>query len=216
MINSIADHLSSISDEVWQDTSYVPTGGKHGVPKVANVLRQIGVPIKVVFDIDFLSERTLVKDSVTAFGGDWESVEPLWSRVDAAVRNGVKPKTTEQIKEEIISKLADEEGDRLPKGDIIELMKQAKPWAIIKKYGVRAIPKGNAQKDYYQLKSILESIGIYIIPVGEIENFCPEIGGHGPKFVTRLLSSVPLSDSRLEDLRKFVETVHKGQYGDLG
>lgn len=215
LINSVADHLSTGSEKQWQDTAYVPTGGKHGIPKVAGVLRRIGVPIKAVFDIDFLSERPLVESAVCAFGGRWDEVEPLWARVDTAVRNGIKAKTAVQIKQEIIGLLEKAVDDSLPKGDVIEAMKQGKPWAEVKKYGTRGIPKGDAQADYNALRDKLEEIGIYLVPVGEMENFCSEIGSHGPKFVTKLLASVQLSDDRLNELRTFVERVHNGPHGNL-
>lgn len=212
LINSIADHLATQSEAQWQDTAYVPTGGKHGVPKVAGVLRQIGVPVKAVFDIDLLSEQTLVQSVVEAFGGQWDDVKPLWIRVDAAVRAGNKPKTATQIKEEIISLLNESNVDDLPKGDVIEAMKQGKAWNEVKKYGARGIPKGEAQRDYVVLRDKLEEMGVYLIPVGEIENFCPEIGSHGPKFVTKLLSTIQLNDDRLSELRDFVERVHMGNH----
>jgi len=213
LINSVSDHLATGSEEQWQDTAYVPTGGKHGIPKVANVLRRIGVPVKAVFDIDFLSERTLVKSTVDAFGGIWEEIEPIWSRVDSAVRDGNKPKSVPQIKAVIESIIHNSNTEELPKGDIIEAMKQGKPWSEVKRYGIRGIPNGNAQCDFNDLKTRLENIGIFIVPVGEIENFCQEIGSHGPKFVTKLLSKVPLDDERLLELRNFVERVHKGPHG---
>lgn len=212
LINSVADHLALNSDEQWQDTAYVPTGGKHGIPKVAGVLRKIGVPVKAVFDIDFLSERSLVQSTVEALGGNWGDIDLMWTRVDAAVRGGIKPKTVSQIKSEITSILASSNDGDLPKGDIIETMKQGKPWNEVKRYGVRAIPKGDAQREFNLLRIALENIGIYLVPVGEIENFCPEIGSHGPKFVTNLLSSVPLDDERLIELRNFVGRVHKGPH----
>lgn len=215
LINSVADYLSSGADKQWQDTAYVPTGGKHGIPKVAGVLRRIGVPVKAVFDIDFLSESVLVESAVEAFGGQWDEVKPLWVRVDAAVRNGITAKTVDKIKEEIVTLLEKAGEDNLPKGDVIEAMKQGKPWAEVKKYGSRGIPKGDAQRDYNALRDKLEEIGIFLVPVGEIENFCPEIGSHGPKFVTKLLSGIPLGDDRLEELRTFVERVHKGHHGIL-
>lgn len=215
LINSIADHLSSGAEPQWQDTAYVPTGGKYGIPKVAEVLRKIGVPVKAVFDIDFLSERELVKTTVEAFGGSWVIVEPLWLRVDAAVRGGVKAKTLEEIKREVVSILDKSDDGNLPKGDVIDAMKQGKPWAVVKKFGTRGIPKGAAQIDYGALRDQLEEIGIFVVPVGEIENFCPEIGLHGPKFVTKLLSDVPLSDTRLQELHVFVEKVHTGCHGRL-
>lgn len=208
LFNSVADHLSDSSEHQWPDTAYIPTGGKHGIPKVATVLRNIGVPVKAVFDIDFLSEKDLVESTVKAFDGNWSEIEPIWSRVDAAVRGGDKPKTVPKIKEEIISIISGSEKNALPKSDVIEAMKQGKPWHKVKKYGERGIPNGDAQKNYLLLKESLESCGIYLVPVGEIENFCPELGSHGPKFVTKLLSNVQLNDSRLSELRDFVEKVH--------
>lgn len=212
LINSIADHLTTGTDEQWQDTAYVPTGGKHGIPKVADVLRKIGVPVKAVFDIDFLSERELVKSSVIAFGGIWDEFCPLWERVDSAVRSGKKPKTPEEIKQDVINIISSANEGDLPKGDIIEAMKQGKPWAEVKKYGSMGIPNGEAQRDYATLKNKLEEIGIFLVPVGEIENFCPEIGKHGPSFVTKLLTNIPLGDKRLAALRDFVEHIHKGHH----
>lgn len=210
LINSVADHLSAKDKKRWLDTAYVPTGGKHGVPKVASVLRKVGVPIKAVFDIDFLSERRLVHETVEAFGGDWSRIEPLWARVDAAVRKGVKPKSNEQIKTEIGAIIASSASGDLPRTAISDVLKQGTPWSQVKKMGVAAIPSGTAQTDYESLRKELEAIGIYLIAVGEIENFCKEIGLHGPKFVTKLLSQMSLGSPKLAELRKFVKSVHQG------
>ncbi|EGR0582313.1 ATP-binding protein [Vibrio cholerae] len=209
LINSVADYININRATPFKDTSYVPTGGKHGIPKVASVLRKIGVPIKAVFDIDFLSERDLVKNSVAAFGGSWTDVEVLWERVDSAVRGGIKPKSVEDIKSDIIQTLQNADKEKLPKSDIVALMKQGSAWNEVKKFGEIAIPNGQAQTDYNALKAALENLGIFVIPVGEVENFCKEIGSHGPKFVTRLLTDISLSDARLVSLRDFVEYVHR-------
>jgi len=216
VFNSVGDYLGGLSDTPWPDTAYVPTGGKHGVPKVASVLRKIGVPVKGVFDIDFLSERSLVEATVEAFGGEWNIIEPIWKRVDAAVREGIKPKTPEEIKKEIISILNSSEKDKMPKGDVIEAMKQSASWNQVKRFGERGIPAGDAQTDYRALRGHLEGIGIYLIPEGELENFCREVGSHGPKFVAKLLRDIPLGDRRLRDLREFVEKVYRGPSAKFG
>jgi len=208
LINSVADYININSDNSFKDTAYVPTGGKHGIPKVASVLRKIGVPIKAIFDMDFLSERDLVEKTVDAFGGDWTVIKTLWSRVDSAVSKGVKAKSTVDIKAEIISVLQKADKENLPKGEVSALMKQGKAWNEVKKFGEAAIPNGQAQRDYKDLKEALEALGIFVIPVGEIENFCPEIGLHGPKFVTKLLTDVQLGDQRLQMLREFVTYTH--------
>ena len=130
LLNSVADYIATERNELWKDTVYVPTGGKHRIPDIASALRQIGVPVKAVFDIDFLSEEGLVQKTVEAFGADWEEVKPYWTRVDAAVRDGVKAKTIPEIKRAIIGMLSGAEDEALPRSDVIETMKQNKPWNL--------------------------------------------------------------------------------------
>ena len=177
------------------------------------MLRQVGVPVKAVFDIDFLSEEALVARAVGEFGGDWNELRQTWERVDAAVRSGVNAKTTPEIKKAIVALLAESPGSALPKGDVVELMKQDKPWSVVKAFGADGIPNGDAQLEYRKLSAGLEAIGIYLVPVGEIENFSRELGSHGPGFVAKLLSEKSLGDPDLADLREFVELVHQGQWG---
>ncbi|TDY36134.1 ATP-binding protein [Janthinobacterium sp. 75] len=214
LINCIADYMAMQSTSQWKDTAYVPTGGKHGVAKVASILRQVGVPVKAVFDIDLLSEENLLQTVVEAFGGDWTKFKPIWGRIDSAVRKGNKPKTVNQIKEEVISIINSAGPEELPKGDVIEAMKQGKAWSVVKKYGWRGIPNGDSQKVAITLQDMLEDIGVYLVPVGEIEDFCPQIGSHGPKFVSKLLSTVELGDACLNDLRVFVDRVHNGPHSN--
>ena len=215
LMNAVADHIAAKRGQPWGHTAYVPTGGKHRIPDVAAVLRQIGVPVKAVFDIDMLSEENLVKRAVEAFGGDWGDVQVYWERVDAAVRNGVKRKSIQEIKNSIVTLLKNAEKASLPKrSDVIGMMKQNRPWYMVKRVGADGIPNGQAQRDYGILKDKLEAVGIYLVPVGEIENFCREIGSHGPEFVRRLLSEKGMEDIELADLRAFVERVHAGKEND--
>ena len=155
----------------------------------------------------------LVRRAVEAFGGEWGDIETYWTRVDAAVRDGVAAKSIPEIKELICDLLQETEEEELPRNDVVELMKQNRPWKIVKRFGADGIPSGQAQTDYGVIRTKLEEIGIYLIPVGEIENFCRELGSHGPKFVARLLSKNDLSDANLDGLRSFVERVHTGPYG---
>lgn len=212
LINYVADYLSSNSVEHWKDTAYVPTGGKHGVPEVAKILRKMGVPIKAVFDIDFLSEKYLVKKTVDTFGGDWEEIEVLWTRVNQAILNKNPIKLPHTIKDEIADIISESLEEELPSKEITMALKQTKPWHEVKSYGERSIPGGEVLINYKNMIDKLEEIGIYIIGVGEIENFCREISGHGPKFVTKLLTEKNMEDEDLRDLRDFVQKVHLGNH----
>ncbi len=212
LINAVADHLEAEDGTPWLDTAYVPTGGKHGIPKVARVLRKVGVPVKAIFDLDLLSEVSLIRETVEAFGGDWSDLQTSWKRLDAAVRDGISQKSNFAIKSEIRALIENAEMDELPRLEIQEAMKNGKPWTMVKRFGSSLIPSGSAQRDFANLRSGLESIGIYVVSVGEIESFCKDVDSHGPAFVNKLLADVPLGDERLSDLRSFVRRVHFGAH----
>lgn len=65
------------------------------------------------------------------------------------------------------------------------------------------------------MKNNLEAIGIYLVPVGNGENFCRSLGSRGPKFVNKLLTQVPFDDHKLDGLRTFVEMAHRGSHAPL-
>lgn len=215
LFNAVADHLAETQPGRWLDTAYIPTGGKHAIPMIANVLRKIGVPTKAVFDIDLLRNQGDLKKSVEAFGGDWSEFSNLWNKVNAAVTSGMPVKTNQEMKASIKQIIDEADPDNLPKGDIAEAMKQGSAWSLVKKVGPAGLPRGDARVNYDALVQNLEAIGIYLVPVGEVEEFCPEMGVHGPKFVNKVLTEMNLADEKLESLRSFVSKFHRGQHAPL-
>ncbi|KDF12689.1 hypothetical protein AF42_03646 [Citrobacter freundii MGH 56] len=212
LYNYTAEWIKNEKHENWPDTSYIPSGGKAAIHGIASVLRKIGVPTKAVFDIDFLSDKKLIENTVNAFGGNSNDVLKTWSIVDSFVRKGIKPHTNEQIKEKIIEIIKESEKDKLNRSDIQDAMKTGQSWAILKQTGVVGLPSGDASIEFDKLIGMLEAIGIYIVPVGEIERFNRKIPGHGPKFVTKVLTEHSLDEKEFSELKMFVEKVHKGPH----
>lgn len=212
LYNYAAEWIKNNKNEKWLDTSYIPSGGKASIHGIASVLRKIGVPTKAVFDIDFLSDRKLIEDTVNAFGGNSNDILKSWSIVDSFVRKGIKPNTNEQIKEKIIEIIKESEKEKLKKSDIQDAMKTGQSWAILKQTGIAGLPSGDASEEFDKLIDMLEAIGIYIVPVGEIERFNRKIPGHGPKFVTKVLTEHSLDEKEFSELKIFVEKVHKGSH----
>lgn len=210
LFNSVADHLQEAGRETWLDTAYVPMGGKAGIAKVARILRAVGVPVKAVYDFDLISVKSDFKNAVEAFGGDWESISIHWKRIFAAIDSGPHP-TIEAVKEEIREILNLSKDDKIPKKEIDEAIRRKSPWARVKSDGINGLPRGDLRNYAAQMLQMLEHVGIYLVPGGETESFCPSIGGHGPAFVTRVLDEIPLDDDRLDELRKFTRRVHQGQ-----
>lgn len=223
LLNAMADFLAEdgqndaliaaregVGEKVWPDTAYVPAGGKHGVRSIAELLRKVGVPTKAVFDIDVLNDQVTFRATVEAFGGDWLGVEPIWHKLDQFVRDGVAAKSIPEIKEEV-SEILDQSDDiSLPKGKVLEAMKQTSEWNIIKRLGIDGLPCAEAKVEFDKLSLVLEGIGIYLIDVGEMENFSASASKHGRKFVNELLENVPLGSEELDSLRAFTKRVHLG------
>ncbi|MGD5182298.1 hypothetical protein QUS34_23015, partial [Xanthomonas citri pv. citri] len=133
----------------------------------------------------------------------------LWSRIDASVRNAPTP-TPADIKENIRQILDSSGQDELPKRDITDALKSSSEWAKPKRDGLAGLPRGDASGDAIELLTLLEAVGIYLVPTGEVEGFCPTIGGHGPRFVARVLTDMPLNSPRLQSLREFTIKIHQG------
>ena len=205
--NAIADFLEASKDQKWPDTHFVPCGGKGAIPKLVNALFALGVPTKIVGDIDILSDQKNCQTMDESLGGEWRDYEPDFKIVDSAVRKGVKPLTVDQIKKRVIEIVTNADKDVLPKSDIESALKQGKPWSIVKNVGVNAIPKGDASAAYERLDIALRSLGMYLVPEGEIEGFCRKIGKHGPRYVSEVLRTVPLDSPELRDAREFVGSI---------
>lgn len=213
LINAIADHLSASDIGAWKDTAYIPAGGKHGIPKIARTLREVGAPVKAVFDADALSDSGLLREIVESFGGDWGNFESDWRQIDQSLRTSHTPKSAAEVKNAISTLLDASEPEVVPKKDIENALKFNNHWSRFKQDGIRGLPKGSIRTVAARLIGGLSQIGIYIIPIGEIENFCPELGLHGPAYVTKLLESCDLASDELGDLRAFVRHVHMGSSG---
>ena len=49
---------------------------------------------------------------------------------------------------------------------------------------------------------------MWIVPVGELEGFCPSLGGHGPGWVQQVIEEKDLADDpELEEARDFVSRI---------
>jgi hypothetical protein len=213
IINAVADHMSVAEPGAWKDTAYVPAGGKHGIPKIAKTLREVGVPVKAIFDADALSEKGLLEEIVQSFGGDWKHYEPDWNQLDAALRSKHKMADADEIKRHIIKILEESEAGFIPKKNIEEALRSKNHWSSVKQDGGQGLPKGEIRLVWHRLINGLASIGIYIVPVGEMEGFLPHVGLHGPAHVTKVLESCDLAADDVGALREFVLRVHQGRSG---
>lgn len=211
LINFTADYLVENESVTFPDTSFVPSGGKHAISGIAEILRLAGVPVKAIYDFDLISERNTFKKALDAFGCDHDKKEEiirLWEMINSEVTHKIKTKSPQEFKSFLINEITKTDDDKLSKGQIEELFKQKKPWSEVKRHGIDGLPPGEIRKRFRELNENLKDIGVFLVPRGEIENFSPETGGHGPKFVSKFLEQRNLSDPELNLLKDFVKEVY--------
>jgi hypothetical protein len=160
------------------DVLFVPSNGKAGMAKLAEVLSTVAVPIVATPDLDILNDYAVLARLVSALGGDWESFEREYRSATVnfrAPRGGAKLHHVRDavlhIIDEELKISPDKEYDATIKEKIgTELRAGRSPWEALKESGVSAF-KGEARQAALRLLDGLEKIGIVAVRVGELECF---------------------------------------------
>ena len=106
-------------------------------------------------------------------------------------------------------------GDELARekrSEIEKIFRKDTPHGIlVKRAGESAIPAGQATQKFQKLQRLCKQMGLWIVPVGELEGFCRAVGGHGPAWVQQVIEQRELAKAPdLEQARKF-RTLKYGQ-----
>ena len=192
---------------------YVYSGGKSRFPIVAKALRALKIDFRIVGDIDVLNDEEYFKGLVAAIGLPWEDVKPDYGRMTSNLRSPRDKIVRGEAKGLINNTLDGSCEIHLSKKEISEIKAAVKvetKWDLLKHSGVSVIPPGEPTLAWQKLNEKLRSYGVYLLPVGEIENFVKEVGGlHGPAWVTKVLSDYRnLDDDVYRQVSEFVRELN--------
>ncbi|GGF26565.1 hypothetical protein GCM10011611_35760 [Aliidongia dinghuensis] len=201
--------LRSISSDRRPDVLFVHTAGKHRMAKLADTLRALDVPVSVVADIDVLNEENTFKRLIESLGGNWPDIRSHWKAISDAVISQRPPlnagQVTSMIAKEIDGMTGVGEFPSDKENNIKRIFKTISPWSALKQSGRMALPSGEVTRQFDQLHEKCAVLGLWMVPVGEIEGFCRSIGSHGPGFVEKVLEERNLeTDEELKEARDFV------------
>jgi hypothetical protein len=197
-------------NEPSSDLMFTHSGGKHRLPAVVEALRALDVPAAAIVDLDILRDAALLKKLVEGLGGDWSSFEQDQRELAAAVNAlPVHAPTIGDVLEQLGDILGAEHATRLTEYQtrrIREVTKSSDGWRAVRgSGGISAFPRGQASETAARLVSHLAEIGLFVVPVGELEGWDRTIGGHGSEFVRTALDRKLHQSS--EQLQAFVVAV---------
>lgn len=206
-------NIKAISGAQRADVLFIHTAGKHRMAQLAETLRDLDVPVSVIADIDLLSEENAFRKLFQKLGGDWTHVDGHFQAIKKSVEQRRPPLNAEQVASLIHEQLTSVGGTAdFPKSTeagIKRIFKTLSPWDDVKRAGRAALSAGQTVKHYDDLVEKCEALGLWIVPVGELEGFCRSIdGGHGPSFVAKVLEERSLeNDPELMAARDFVSAI---------
>ena len=204
---SIVDGHIKRKNNAYSETLFIHCGGKDRMAKVANALIKLKVDVKLIPDIDVLNDESTISRISKVFGVDWKKLARDYAVLKSNIGNP-SLKQRDDIKKELLSVLYNSNEKYLSKAEIKtinSIVRSPSKWDEIKKVGIPAIPPGDATNAFYSINNELKQHNIYIVPVGELEGFVKEVGGHGPSWVNSVLERFPDLDSSVYDsVRSFV------------
>jgi len=135
-----------------------------------------------------------------------------WNSVKVAI-DAIRPQlSTQDVRKDVDAVFTGIETPLFPKEaktKIENILKKTSAWALAKNSGKSLVPSGTPMQEYHELITTLRALGIFIVEVGELERFCPSVGGHGPTWVNEVMAKDLQNDPELESARTFVESLLK-------
>ena len=211
MYSIIADHLKQAKGQ-FSESLFIHCGGKHRMAKISSALLALNIDVRLIPDIDILNDEKVFKETVEAFSVDWETIQGdyhilvsnLHSPKESVDRNSTKTMICSIFDASTAQILSDQEIK-----DIRKAISTVSKWSALKTSGVAAIPAGDATGAFRRIDQTLREKGIFIVPVGELEGFIKEVGGHGPEWVNKVFETFPnFNADEYSGVRQFISEVN--------
>jgi ABC-type cobalamin/Fe3+-siderophores transport system ATPase subunit len=194
------------------DTLFIHCGGKGRMHLIIKELKALGVDYRVIPDLDVFNDRDLVRRIVTESGGDWLLVEQDYNTVAAAMNLPDGTMSEEKFIAGVRAKIAERGYQEISKTEANRLSKDVKGlldnrWDALKHQGMGYIQEGNVRNALERLIEILNGLKVYPVKVGELENFIPQVGNHGPGWAMNVIAAYPnLNDPIYGSISDFVRS----------
>ncbi|MCG5436209.1 ATP-dependent nuclease [Micromonospora foliorum] len=161
------------------DVLFVPSYGKDGMPRLAEVLRAAAVPVVATPDLDILNDRGKIQRLLSSLGADWSPLDKDYGIATQPFRQPSESVPLVHIREGLlllINKKLEEDPNLLHDSDIkkeLSLIIRAREsrWSELKEYGVQAFNKGQSGPASQRLLTALSAVGVVPVSVGELERF---------------------------------------------
>lgn len=178
---AVYQSVATINHNSNEDVLFIHSQNKQTLHTVATLLKDASIPVAVIADIDALnSEEQLTKliASMSMTGNITEEIINLRNKIASTVigksDNEALEELTNEIKTLLVQLEKKEHSLDGAKGALNRIRKGITSWSEIKSKGITGFDD-NVRDEVKYLLDKLKSIGVFIVPVGELEGWM-EVG----------------------------------------
>ncbi|MFD4736569.1 ATP-dependent endonuclease [Streptomyces virginiae] len=195
LLESSPEDQFSSDDILW-----VPSGGLGEMPKLAEALRELSVPMIVCPDMDVFSNSGTVEKMIKSLGGDWSLYRDLDRKLRAPFSVPRSPRTVGVVLAAITGAFNGREGEKYAaehKKFVEAELYVDSVWREVKKFGLKGFP-GESRVAASSFMKDAEAIGFVPLHAGELESLSDVAVSKGPGWLPAALEagSHESSDSR--------------------
>ncbi|MFF5345057.1 ATP-dependent endonuclease [Streptomyces althioticus] len=168
-----------LRDNSRQDLLFMHVNGKARMGRALKEARRFGVPSAAIVDIDFLDDTRLVRECIPSNDHPPFDIEKELRTLQSAITQLRKPPVMRDLRDAVSSISHLGEKDALTdeaRRIVAQSIKHVSGWEQIKTGGIAAVPQGEPSASMQRVLSFLSECGIFVVPVGVLERWHPEIG----------------------------------------
>ncbi len=195
--DSDSRYYGSVLDEVLTKRGsapfewlFVQCAGKDRMAQIVATMRSMGVPARVIVDFDFLRDGSNVRAMVEAFDGEFGEIESDLSVLRSSIDSSAHGPAVQSVQRQVLDVLSAVQTSELTRDaarKISTICRTSGGWRSVKHSGTAGVPGGDPSAACLRLLAELEGLGVFVVPVGELERWEPDIGSHGPKWLSEVL-----------------------------
>ena len=201
------------------DVFWLSAHGKQNIKKFVSLLRQLGLTVISLPDLDIINNQANLRTLFESHGGVWTDIESDFLTL-ARLMRGRKPTVSAEdvaTKIDVVLRNMSKEPDGLFPDEVAKqirtVMRGASPWREIKESGVSAFGKGENRIAVDRLLAAMRDHEILAPPVGEMESFYSLSSNHGMAWVNDVLRLDIAHDEALSEARKFGKVIVRAWMG---
>lgn len=184
------DHWLRTKGLPASEVLFTHSAGKSRLHRVADALRAVDVPVRIIADVDILNDSTDVERILRALGADPSPVVDLQSSINADISGGA-PNPRKEFVEDRLADIFRESpvGEPLSDRAIREakaLLRSTRGWNAVKQSGLSALNGDTLVRAQGAIEQS-RAAGLLILD-GELEAFDRTIPHHGPDWVGEALT----------------------------